>query len=165
MIHARKDYNHIQDPSGKIAKDEPVFILRAKDLLAPTTLLFWAEELSRKGGDKVMAKMVAEHATKMLAWQELNGYKLPDLPTNYEDISSAISPIIENNVLKNLEHIIENEDMLGLIITSTKDGNDGHLFVQGNLYMLGQLVTSFINDYPDFRDLIERAINSSDDVD
>lgn len=31
MIHARSDYDHIQDPSGKIGKDEPVFLIRGKD--------------------------------------------------------------------------------------------------------------------------------------
>lgn len=34
MIHARDDYNRIQDPAGKIPADEPVFLLRAQDALA-----------------------------------------------------------------------------------------------------------------------------------
>ena len=33
MIHARDDYNRIQDPAGKIPADEPVFLLRAQDEL------------------------------------------------------------------------------------------------------------------------------------
>lgn len=32
MIHARPDYNRIQDPENKIPEDEPVFLLRAKTL-------------------------------------------------------------------------------------------------------------------------------------
>ena len=165
MIHARKDYNHIQDPSGKIAKDEPVFILRAKDVLAPGCLMLWAQELIARGGDKVMANMVINHAVKMVDWQELNGSKLPDLPANYEDINSAISPSIENNVLRNLEQIIENENMLGLILTTTKTGNDAHLFIRGDVFGLVQMLTGFMNDYPDFKDVIERALNASDDDD
>ena len=80
MLHARKDYDRIQDPSGKIGEDEPVFLLRAKDELAPICLILWAEELIRRGGDKKMANMVAEHAAKMIDWQEKNGCRLPDLP-------------------------------------------------------------------------------------
>jgi len=165
MIHARKDYNHIQDPSGKIAKDEPVFLLRAKDVLAPGCMMLWANELIARGGDKIMASMVINHAVKMTDWQELNGGKLPDLPANYEEINSAISPVIENNVLRNLECIIENEDMLSLILTSTKTGNDAHLFIRGDVYGLVQMLTGFMNDYPDFKDVIERALNAADDDD
>lgn len=79
MIHARADYNRIQDPSGKIGEDEPVFLLRAKDSLAPGILMMWATELINRGGDKKMAKMVTDHAVKMVEWQEKNGCKLPDL--------------------------------------------------------------------------------------
>ena len=165
MIHARKDYNQIQDPSGKIAKDEPVFILRAKDVLAPGCLMLWAQELIARGGDKVMANMVINHAVKMVDWQELNGSKLPDLPANYEDINSAISPSIENNVLKNLEQIIKNEDMLAIIITSLKTGDDAHFFVRGDVYSLVQTLTGFMNDYPDFKDVVERALIESDEQD
>lgn len=28
MIHARDDYNRIQDPENKIGKDEPVLLIR-----------------------------------------------------------------------------------------------------------------------------------------
>jgi len=80
MLHARKDYDRIQDPSGKIGEDEPVFLLRAKDELAPICLILWAEELIRRDGDKKMAQMVVEHAAKMICWQMENGCRLPDLP-------------------------------------------------------------------------------------
>ncbi|MBD3352790.1 MAG: hypothetical protein GF364_14980 [Candidatus Lokiarchaeota archaeon] len=79
MIHARKDYDRIQDPANKIAEDEPVFLLRAKDQTAPGILMKWATELINRGGDKKMAKMVTDHAVKMVEWQEKNGCKLPDL--------------------------------------------------------------------------------------
>ncbi len=79
MIHAREDYNRIQDPINKIAKDEPVFLLRAKDQLAPGILMKWATELINRSGDKKMAKMVTDHAVLMVEWQEKNGCKLPDL--------------------------------------------------------------------------------------
>ncbi len=54
MLHARKDYNAtIQDSSGRIPVDEPVFLLRAQDTAAPVTVRFWAD---------LAEKMVAELA-------------------------------------------------------------------------------------------------------
>jgi len=93
MIHARKDYDHIQDPSGKIAADEPVFLLRAKDVLAPMCLILWAEELITRGGDKEMAGMVADHAAKMIDWQEKNGCKLPDLPGPLDELKAEVDKL------------------------------------------------------------------------
>ena len=87
MRHARKDYDHIQDPSGKISEDEPVFILRATDVLAPGIMMRWAHELIVRGGDKKMAKLVTDHAVEMIKWQEKNGCKLPDLPPSYADFA------------------------------------------------------------------------------
>lgn len=79
MLHARKDYNRIQDPYKKIAEDEPVFILRAKDKLAPEVMNYWVYRLRESGGDESMAKMVEKHAKLAMEWQKKNGCKLPDL--------------------------------------------------------------------------------------
>lgn len=79
MRHAREDYNHIQDPSGKIAEDEPVFLLRGKDKLAPATLEFWAAALEAAGGDYRLCVLAREQAARMRDWQEFNESKLPDL--------------------------------------------------------------------------------------
>jgi len=38
MKHAREDYNRIQDPDEKIPDNEPVFLLRGQDVLAPNLL-------------------------------------------------------------------------------------------------------------------------------
>jgi hypothetical protein len=43
MLHARSDYNRIQDSEHKIPQDEPVFLLRAQDRTALATLAFWIE--------------------------------------------------------------------------------------------------------------------------
>ena len=158
MIHARQDYNRIQDPSGKIADDEPVFLLRAKDVLAPMCLILWAEELITRGGDKDIAGIVADHAAKMIAWQEKNGCKLPDLPKNYNDQIPATSPRIESNALANIESIIENGEMLGLIITAEESGKGAHFFISGYAYKLEQLLVAFMNSYPDFKEIIENAL-------
>jgi len=78
MIHAREDYNRIQDPEGKIAEDEPVFLLRAKDAHAPATIRHWAYLV--KPVDPELSKHVEDFADAMEKWQDINGSKLPDSP-------------------------------------------------------------------------------------
>ena len=79
MIHARKDYMHIQDSTGKIHKDEPVFLLRAQDKLAVDTMLFWARKLEESGGSKEVVLTVRRHAQAMCDWQSTNSCKIPDV--------------------------------------------------------------------------------------
>lgn len=38
MLHAREDYNRIQDPENKIPEDEPVMLFRAQDKYAIAAL-------------------------------------------------------------------------------------------------------------------------------
>jgi hypothetical protein len=80
MKHAREDYNRIQDPAGLIPEDEPVFLLRAQDMLAPATIVWWSEQLAKRDGDPTLVKMAKGQADKMVAWQKAHGFKLPDLP-------------------------------------------------------------------------------------
>jgi len=79
MKHAREDYNRIQDPEGLIPDDEPVFLLRGQDILAPSLLRSWAIQLLDKGGSGVMAEMVMKWSKEMEKWQETHKKKLPDL--------------------------------------------------------------------------------------
>ena len=51
MIHAREDYNRIQDPAGKIGENEPVFLIRAQDASAPAAVEAWAKLNDAHGGD------------------------------------------------------------------------------------------------------------------
>lgn len=80
MKHARGDYNRIQDPSGKIPADEPVFLLRAQDISAPETLRFWADENVRNGGDLELSRLAEQWATTMEEWQDKHGNKPADGP-------------------------------------------------------------------------------------
>jgi len=80
MLHARKDYNRIQDPENKIPADEPVFLLRGQDKFAPHLLIKWAGYMRLNGGDLEMARMVEDHAQLMIEWQNTHSSKLPDLP-------------------------------------------------------------------------------------
>jgi hypothetical protein len=93
MIHARTDYNRIQDPalddpsllspgSTPIAADEPVFLLRASDRLAPVTVEMWATALEMIGGSAVTVGAVRQWANEMRRWQGLHfeTIKTPDTP-------------------------------------------------------------------------------------
>ncbi|MDR3328178.1 MAG: hypothetical protein LBT04_08730 [Prevotellaceae bacterium] len=79
MLHARKDYDRIQDPDNKIPADEPVFLLRGQDKFAPELLLRWASKLRLDGGDTYMARLVEDWAQVMLEWQDTHCIKTPDL--------------------------------------------------------------------------------------
>ena len=80
MIHARKDYNRIQDPKGLIGEEEPVFLLRAKDRLAPNVVRYWAILLKNYGGDKDLVLRAEQWASKMEEWQKEHECKIPDAP-------------------------------------------------------------------------------------
>jgi hypothetical protein len=86
MKHARADYNRIQDPDGKIPADEPVFLLRAQDLLAPSFVEAWGKKMIEAGGGEErfkgrteMGELAIKHAEEMKAWQKEHGFKFPDL--------------------------------------------------------------------------------------
>ena len=80
MIHARNDYNRIQDPENKIAEDEPVFLLRSQDIFSPKVVRYWADLVDVIGGDKELANHVRSFADMMEEWQKKNESKLPDTP-------------------------------------------------------------------------------------
>lgn len=65
---------------GKAYPDEPVFILRAQDILAPPTIEHWARLLEVSGKVGVTQKINEARAIahEMRAWQERHSRKLPD---------------------------------------------------------------------------------------
>lgn len=81
MLHARKDYDHIQDSTGKIADDEPVFLIRAKDVCAPEAVEAWAAIAQAEGASPLIVSTARQHAQRMREWQEKTGIaKIPDMP-------------------------------------------------------------------------------------
>ena len=81
MKHAREDYNRIQDPSGKIPKDEPVFLIRGQDINAPYAIEVWADLAERNGAAPKIVQMARDHADLVANWQANNDIaKIPDLP-------------------------------------------------------------------------------------
>jgi hypothetical protein len=84
MIHARKDYDPIQDPRGKIAEDEPVILFRAKDKHMPLILDIYANLVANdREADAAIIQSVRQHAGRARAWQMSNIVHAPDM--NPED--------------------------------------------------------------------------------
>lgn len=79
MIHARKDYMRIQDPENKIADDEPVFLIRAKDVCMIYALESWIARARFVGVDDKMINAVIAHIDLVKKWQKKNGCKTPDM--------------------------------------------------------------------------------------
>jgi len=88
MLHASPKYNRIQDPLGLIGEDEPVFLLRAKDITAPATVRAWAEFARLVGADDTIVQAALNHADAMRSWQLVNG---PRIPGSNESTSPANS--------------------------------------------------------------------------
>jgi len=80
MRHARKDYNRIQDPEHRIPEDEPVFLIRGQDKLAPSVIRSWALEAREFGVDSDMVHTAEQWALEVEKWQETHLTKFPDMP-------------------------------------------------------------------------------------
>jgi hypothetical protein len=81
MKFNRKDYNDLNQLNEKIGKDEPVFMLRAKDVLAPDILDLYAQELIMSNASEEIVQSVSDQAKEMRKWQNKNKeiVKVPDL--------------------------------------------------------------------------------------
>jgi len=77
MIHARNDYNRMQDPAGLIPADEPVFLIRGQDTVAGDVVRAWAEMNEDAGGDPEVSQLARDHAARKDAWPKK---KLADVP-------------------------------------------------------------------------------------
>ncbi len=78
MKHFYSKYDPIQDPSGLVGKDEPVFLLRGTDKIAPALIHAWAEILQLLDGDEDLANEAHDWAVAMYEWQNINSRKVPD---------------------------------------------------------------------------------------
>lgn len=79
MLHAREDYNRIQDPEGKIPFDEPVFLIRAQDVVGAEVVRYWARKAYAAGASDDIVKRAYDHANKMDVWSKK---KTPDVPSS-----------------------------------------------------------------------------------
>ena len=78
MIHARSDYNdRVQDASGIIPEDEPVFLIRAQDRVGADAVRAWAYLHRLGGGSDVAYMMAMRHADLMEQWPIKKGADVP----------------------------------------------------------------------------------------
>jgi len=75
MLHAREDYQRIQDPENKIGALEPVLLFRAQDKHFIGVLRYY-QSLVGKGD---MYDCIDRHINIATQWQEHHGTKEPDL--------------------------------------------------------------------------------------
>lgn len=82
MIHARSDYNRIQDPEGKIGEDEPVILFRAQDKLFLGVLYSYRSDLTGDGfrDDHPMVRAIDAHIERTYEWGKTHTTKTPDMP-------------------------------------------------------------------------------------
>ncbi len=80
MKHAREDYNRIQDPEGLIPENEPVFLIRGKDVAAPAAIEAWIKEAKKYGAAENILKAAQDQADKMRIYQIEIESKVPDMP-------------------------------------------------------------------------------------
>jgi hypothetical protein len=91
MIHARDDYNRMQDPaledpsmlsegSTAIGTDEPVCLFRAQDKHMVAVLQAYRSQVELDpDADASIPYSVTEHIYRVKQWQARNGCKTPDL--------------------------------------------------------------------------------------
>lgn len=63
---------------NKAGADEPIFVLRAQDVLAPSIVREWAARASDRGASSSKVSGACACAKAMQAWQQNNHSKLPD---------------------------------------------------------------------------------------
>lgn len=80
MKHSRIDYEPIQAPVDLIPADEPVFLLRATDIVAPSAIEAWAAMAENAGASKEVVQSARDHAAVMREYGKTHGRKVPDMP-------------------------------------------------------------------------------------
>ena len=76
MLHARKDYQDLVELDKSIPKNEPVFLIRAQDIVGASVVREWARLNAEAGGSADLTKTALQHAAKMDKWPKK---KLADL--------------------------------------------------------------------------------------
>ena len=66
------------DPFVRAADDEPLFVLRAKDRVAPAAVRDWAERARKVGAPEARWSEAMDCARRMEAWAKVHGSKDPD---------------------------------------------------------------------------------------
>lgn len=78
MKHSRADYNH-HDLNLRIPDDEPVFLIRAQDIVSGDAVRAWANLNDLASGDPKLSRLAREHAQLMDAWPKKKAADLPQV--------------------------------------------------------------------------------------
>ncbi len=62
----------------KVADDEPIFVLRAKDQFSAVVVRLWVQLCEAAGSPPDKVDAAARCAEAMEVWQNKNGFKIPD---------------------------------------------------------------------------------------
>jgi hypothetical protein len=86
MRHGRQDYDSIQDTDGSanIHPDEPVFLIRAQDVLSGHIVRMWATYAAENGVDSRMVKSAMNQSRLMDKW---SAKKIPDIPAPVDPLA------------------------------------------------------------------------------
>jgi hypothetical protein len=68
MLHARDDYNRIQDPAGRIPHNEPVLLIRAQDMIAADVCRDYIVRAERANYPRDLVRLVDIQAKRMDQW-------------------------------------------------------------------------------------------------
>lgn len=69
MKHQDDKYNQrIQDTEKLIPEDEPVFLIRAQDIVSGDALRAWAQLNDDAGGNPQVSQAICDHAELMDKW-------------------------------------------------------------------------------------------------
>lgn len=79
-MKTREDYADMEALVAKLGTDEPYFLLRAKDAAAPAAIQAWINRAGAMGADPSILDSATTLRREMIAWQDANGAKVPDLP-------------------------------------------------------------------------------------
>ena len=71
-------FKHNDTCFQKAADDEPIFVLRAKDVLAPQVVEQWADAAERHGTPEAKVAEARALAVQMRVWQISHVAKIPD---------------------------------------------------------------------------------------
>lgn len=90
MKHARADYNRrIQDSENLIPDDEPVFLIRGQDVLAPDILDAYVEAYitnDEENYDENITIAVSGHANAIRQWQKEHPNKIKAADMDNKDM-------------------------------------------------------------------------------
>jgi len=139
MLHARKSYKDIQDPTGKIPKEEPVFLIRGQDLAGYAAVRGWIELTRMAGGDPAMLNMVKGHAKKMKAWPKKKVADLPPGDISVWDETDAASLILDSGITYTAQEAAAVFDMSEAAfqaeVRANAFPNEKHCYKAGDIFL------------------------------